>query len=157
MRALTKCDASSWCNEIRVYNATMTTESLGLPHATMSHPWGTAPISAVVHGIMGVRATAPAWSNFTVAPLLGPLKFANATIPTIRGPIIVAAEHGSVSVVIPCNTWARLCVAVDHITSSSKYLELDGIRVRSHREAQHVCVATPVGCALQARVVRSMP
>ena len=134
----------------------MTTESLGKPHATMSHPWGTAPISAVVHGIMGVRATAPAWSNFTVAPLLGPLKFANATIPTIRGPIVVAAEHGSVSVVIPCNTRARLCVAVDHITSSSKYLTLDGVKVMSHREAQHVCVATPVGCALRARVVQSV-
>jgi hypothetical protein len=41
MAALTKCDNSSWCNEIERYNATMTSESLGTPHATMSHPWGT--------------------------------------------------------------------------------------------------------------------
>lgn len=41
LTALTKCDSYSWCNEIETYNATMTTESLGMPHATMSHGWGT--------------------------------------------------------------------------------------------------------------------
>ena len=39
LEALAKCDAFSWCNEMREYNATMTTESLGRPSATYSHPW----------------------------------------------------------------------------------------------------------------------
>lgn len=54
LSALTKCDTDSWCNEILTYNATMTTESMGVPHQTMSHPWGTAAIPAIVHGVMGI-------------------------------------------------------------------------------------------------------
>ena len=77
------------CNEIVMYNATMTTESLGSPHATMSHPWGTGAIPAIVHGVMGIQQTSAAWSTFTVKPLISSLKFANITVPTIRGPIVV--------------------------------------------------------------------
>jgi len=164
LTALTKCDASSWCNEIRTYNATMTSETLGAPHATMSHPWGTAPISGIVHGIMGVQQTAAAWDTFTVRPLLASLGFANMTVPTIRGPIVVAAAPGWLSVVVPCNTAATLCVqpipspgagGTPYHGSSRPppRLLLDGLAVSSVATRQHLCAAVPVRCAAHPRVL----
>eukprot|EP00039_Didymoeca_costata_P011354 m.159020 g.159020 ORF g.159020 m.159020 type:complete len:742 (+) comp15145_c0_seq4:511-2736(+) len=109
LTALTKCDQFSYCNEMRLYNATMTTESLGVPHQTMSHPWGTAPIPAIIHGIMGITQTAPAWSKFTIKPAIASLSFANVTVPTLRGPIHVTATPKNLIISIPCNTMTKLC------------------------------------------------
>ena len=139
----------------------MTTESLGTPHATMSHPWGTSAIVGVVHGVMGVQQTAAAWSSFTVQPRLGSLRFANATVPTIRGPIVVAAAPGRLEVQVPCNTQAKLCLPRD--TGGEKAgpgaarrgtgLLLDGVRVRAAVSDTHLCATAPVGCARSARVL----
>jgi hypothetical protein len=59
---------------------------------------------------MGIHQTAPAWATFTVRPRLAQLQFANVTVPTIRGPIVVAARPNWLSVAVPCNTHAKLCV-----------------------------------------------
>jgi hypothetical protein len=56
LHALTKCDDTSWCAMWQKYNATMTREAFPLPHLpqgqTMSHPWGTAAIPAVVQVLL---------------------------------------------------------------------------------------------------------
>merc|ERR1711865_545356 len=113
LTALTKCDAWSWCYEIKTLNASMTRESLDGVRAngqTMSHSWGTGALSGIIHGIVGVQQTAPAWRTFIVKPLLASLEFVNATVPTIRGPIVVAATPQQLSVSVPCNTQAMLCI-----------------------------------------------
>ena len=50
----------------QVFNATMTPEFGvgGSTDATLSHPWGTSAIPAIVHGVMGVVQTAPAWAEY---------------------------------------------------------------------------------------------
>ena len=161
--ALTKCDADSWCHEIRAFNATMTTESLGTPHATMSHPWGTAAIGAIAHGVMGVQQTAPAWATFTVKPRLGDhLTTANMTVPTIRGPIVVAARPGWLSVEVPCNTRAKLCVQQQRkdptgdgggVDAAAVLLMLDGELVQATSTGRHWCTSEAIGCATAPRVL----
>ena len=161
LTALTKCDAYSWCNEIEQYNATMTTESLGQPHATMSHPWGTAALPAVVHGVMGIHQTAPTWASFTVRPLLATLRWANITVPTIRGPIIVHATHHSVTTTVPCTAAATLCIyrggggaAGGSGGGGERRLFLDGNTVAAVRaEGGFLCAAEPIGCGAGPRVL----
>ena len=163
LTALTKCDVWSWCYEIRNFNASMTRESLDGVRSngqTMSHSWGTGALSGIVHGIVGVQQTAPAWATFTVKPLLASrLEFVNATVPTIRGPIVVAATPGRLSVSIPCNTQAVLCVQHAHTDDdgdnnrSVGLLLLDGAAVGVTRTEQHLCTAPPVGCSAAPRVL----
>jgi hypothetical protein len=121
---------------------------------------GTGALSGIVHGIVGVKQTGVAWSTFTVQPLLATLKFVNATVPTIRGPIVVAATPERVAVRVPCNTQAILCVSsgLDDgggaaLGQAEVGLLLDGLPVASRRTEQHLCTQAPVGCAASARVV----
>ena len=162
LTALTKCDAASWCNEMVQYNATMTTESLGLPHATMSHPWGTGAVPAVVHGVMGIHQTTPTWASFSVRPLLASLRWANITVPTVRGPITVHATPHSVATVVPCTAAATLCLYRPHGGGVAKgvppRLVLDGSAVAAVRaEGGFLCAAEPVGCGPGPRVLTALP
>ncbi|KAH8076945.1 hypothetical protein JL720_10243 [Aureococcus anophagefferens] len=109
LEALTKCDAQSWCAEMRDSGATMTRESWA--GGTYSHPWGTAALVGVSAGVLGVAQTAPAWRNFTVKPKLGNLTFANGVVPTLAGPVAVNATPTATAVVVPPNSRATVCVA----------------------------------------------
>ena len=167
--ALTKCDAYSWCNEIQTYNATMTMEALGHLSATMSHGWGVAPIVGVVNGVMGIAQTAPAWSTFTVKPRLAKLQFANITVPTLRGPIVVTATPTTLSVAVPCNTQATLCLPAIRRENGAFNIDggdlllVDGNVVESvwvaggSSTVKHLCAAQPVGCRANRRVLATNP
>ena len=124
----------------------------------MSHPWGTAAISGIIHGIVGVKQTAVAWATFTVKPLLASLKFVNATVPTIRGPIVVEATPSRLSVSVPCNTFATLCVqqhqrSPNEVAGKGASLVLDGVAIDAARMEQHLCATQPIGCAASPRVL----
>lgn len=155
--ALTKCDDWSWCKEIQELNATMTRETLNFNSTngqTMSHPWGTGALSGIVRGIVGVQQTGVAWKHFTVRPALATLSFVSATVPTIRGPIVVNASRHRLSVSVPCNTKATLCLQQqlgEEDTHST--ILLDGFPVSVHRTSQHLCTPNPIGCASGARVL----
>eukprot|EP01043_Picozoa_sp_COSAG02_P013802 COSAG02_NODE_558_length_20348_cov_6.479431_14_plen_127_part_00 len=113
----------------------------------------TGALSGIIHGIVGVKQTGVAWSTFTVKPQLANLKFVNATVPTIRGPIVVAATPDAVKVAVPCNTQAILCVQ-SHVHAMAKTaLMLDGEEVTATRTAHHLCTEAAVGCGSSARVV----
>ena len=144
----------------------MTTESMGAPHATMSHPWGTSPVGAIAHGVVGVQQTAAAWAAFTVKPRLATLRFANLTLPTIRGSISVAAAPGRLEVGVPCNTQATLCLDATAAAAAAAaatpsrgaplVLLLDGERVEAVEDGRHLCTAAPVGCAAALRTLRTV-
>jgi hypothetical protein len=159
LRALTKCDAESWCNQITVQNCTMTRETPILI-GTFSHAWGTAAIAGAAGGLLGISQTAPTWSNFTVAPRLGGLRFASLTVPTLRGPLVVDANATHTAVAVPCGTKARICARKNGGASAAPgtapaTLLLDGRPVASVSETGlHLCVDS-VGCGASgaARVV----
>ena len=41
------------------------------PNLSWSHPWASAPASAVVWGLFGIRPTKPAFASFVVRPQPG--------------------------------------------------------------------------------------
>jgi len=161
LRALTKCDDESWCNQITVQNCTMTRETPILV-GTFSHAWGTAAIAGAAGGLLGISQTAPTWGSFTVAPRLGGLRFASLTVPTLRGPVTVDANASHTAVTVPCGAKARICArrngeaaAAAAAAVATATLLLDGRPVASASEtALHLCV-DGVGCGAggAARVV----
>ena len=88
-------------------------------------------------------------------------EFVNATVPTIRGPIVVAATPHWLSVSVPCNTQAVLCVQHGHELGSNTAMKavllLDGATVAASRTEQHLCIASPVGCSTAPRVLSVPP
>jgi alpha-L-rhamnosidase len=159
VKALTKCDDDSWCGEIRLRDATMTEEQAysgnGGGSGTMSHGWGASTISATVETLVGLKQTAPAFARFTVKPQLGGLDSLSVKVPTPYGAIWVNATSKEVSVGVPCNTRASLCLAVNAETSGLR-LALDGEAIAGSVAlgSAHSCVHE-VGCGL-ARVVRHL-
>ena len=155
---LTQCSNRSWCKEIEDYNATMTMEDWSpSPWMTYSHPWGTSPIIGVVNGIIGLRQTGEAFSTFEVKPKLGNLSFVHIRVPTIRGHIEVNASTtesgGSVSVTIPCNSLATLCVPHGlgrKSADAAPLLSLDGAAIKGKVDGNHLCVPNYLGCAADA-------
>ncbi|MBW3088275.1 family 78 glycoside hydrolase catalytic domain [Bifidobacterium sp. 82T24] len=69
------------------------------PNTTYSHPWAASPAYLLPEGLLGIRPTAPGYATFEVRPQLGgagergAVDSAAATVPTVRGPITVRAEH----------------------------------------------------------------
>ena len=146
LKALTKCDEYSWCHMMEAYDATMTREAF--TSGTMSHAWGTAPITGTVNGIMGLSQTAPAYKEFTVKPRLGEVKSASVKVSTPHGYIWINATSAgeTVAVSVPCNTRASLCAVVPE--ESTLRLALDGEVLVSdavRMDGNHACVDA-VGC-----------
>ena len=146
----------------------MTTEAMGAPSATMSHPWGTGAIAGVVHGLAGLAQRAPAWSAFTVAPRLATLDYLNVTVPTIRGAIAINAVRAPprLEVAVPCNTRALLCLqrapppraphgprVAAAAPPPPPPLRLDGAIVDATVTPHHVCATRLVVCGAHPRVL----
>jgi alpha-L-rhamnosidase len=110
LKALTKCDQDSWCDEIRSRDATMTRETTSLRGGTMSHGWGAATVGAIVDALVGLQQTAPGYKTFTVKPRLGGLASLSVKIPTPHGALWVNATADSLGVAVPCNSRASLCL-----------------------------------------------
>jgi alpha-L-rhamnosidase len=157
LTALTKCDYQSWCAEMEEMNATMTRESWLDPTATYSHPWGTSPIIAIVHGVMGLRQTSASWESFSVEPHLGGIESANITIPTLRGLITVIANATHTAVVIPCGSRATICAKHGYSSggeaalNDGRILTLDDVPIKREstisKGMSYLCVVN-VGCGV---------
>jgi hypothetical protein len=66
------------------------------PEPTRSdcHAWGAHPLYHYVATLLGVRPTAPGMTSVTIAPQLGGLEWAQASVPTPHGPLQIRAEAG---------------------------------------------------------------
>lgn len=66
------------------------------PEPTRSdcHAWGAHPLYHYVATLLGVCPTAPGMTAVTVAPQLGGLGWAQASVPTPHGPLTVRADAG---------------------------------------------------------------
>ena len=80
---LTKCDNFSWCETMKLWDATMTRESLqvSLQHPPMSHAWGTSPVIGAVTGLLGLSQPSPGFGTFSVRPRLGGLRAIGSGYP----------------------------------------------------------------------------
>ena len=146
VKALTKCDQSSWCDEIRSRDATMSRETTSLRGGTMSHGWGAATVGATVETLVGLKQTAPAYARFTVKPQLGGVERLAVKIPTPHGALWVNATSGAVQVSVPCNTRATLCLLqIDGGVGMRLALDDSVVEQRTGVEGAHACVFE-VGC-----------
>lgn len=127
---LTATGMRSWAHMIYDVGTTITMEAWDdsiKPNQDWNHAWGAAPANAIPFGLMGVRPLKPGFSEVMIDPKMGTLSWADATIPTVRGPIHVRVTNEPnspylVEVGIPSNVTA--CVRVPADTSGQ--LIVDG-------------------------------
>jgi alpha-L-rhamnosidase len=81
-------------------------EMYGRPFGkSLCHGWSAGPAAMLPELILGLRPLGDNWSRFEVDPHLGPLHWAEASVPTSHGVILVRAESsGATLIEIPSGT-----------------------------------------------------
>ena len=113
---LTATGMRSWAHMIYDVGTTITMEAWDdsiKPNQDWNHAWGAAPANAIPFGLMGVRPLEPGFAKVMIDPRVGTLGWADATIPTVRGPIRVRVTNDLrspylVEVTIPSNVTATI-------------------------------------------------
>ena len=143
---MTTCDKNSWCTMLR-NGATATQEAWTTdekPNLSWSHPWASAPATAIARGFMGLRPLQPAYREFMFMPQPGNVTSASMTLPTVAGSIQASfsqpADGGSfmVSLSSPGNTLATVCLP--RLGSTSDNLEVDGKIEAGFARGDYACV-----------------
>ena len=84
----------------------------GFGGGTINHAWSGGPLTILSQKLCGVEPTSPAFKTFRVAPQMGTLTDASATVPSIYGDIKVAiSQKGkamSIHVDVPDGTTAEV-------------------------------------------------
>lgn len=114
LQMLTKTDDRSWYNMLKI-GSTITLEAWDNKYKInqdWNHAWGSAPANIIPQKLMGVEPLTPGYCLAKIKPQLGSLKWADATIPTIKGDINIHIENKeksySMQLFIPANMDAEL-------------------------------------------------
>ena len=95
--ALLADDDRSWLGMLD-FGATMGMEAWNLrvkPNLDVNHSWAAVPLHFFSSWILGVKSSAPGAVDAAIEPHLGPLQWAEGTVPTSAGPVRVRAERQS--------------------------------------------------------------
>lgn len=158
LKLMTSCAENSWCHMINV-GATAVMEAWTRkekPNLSWSHPWASAPASAVVWGLFGIEATTPAFKSFVVKPQPGNLTTASIKVPTMSGAIKASFNQpldGSrfdLYVSPPAGTSASVCLP--KLGMSGTNLWVDGKEVEGSQVRDYICVYN-IGSASKPRQV----
>jgi len=79
----------SWWNMIRS-GSTISLEAWDMkykPNSDWNHAWGAAPANIIPRCLWGIRPKVPGYSEATIHPQMGDLKFSTIKVPTLLGPI----------------------------------------------------------------------
>lgn len=127
---MTATGTKSWMNMINLgAGATMEAWDPSLkPNLTYSHPWAASPAFTVPTGLFGVQSVEPGYASFRVKPQPGTLEHGTITVPTVRGQIGVAFDHGDngdvqMSTNVPGNTTATLSVPTKATEPTTLYVD----------------------------------
>ena len=133
LKLLTDRGPRSWYNMLQV-GSTMTLEAWDArykPNLDWNHAWGTAPANIIPRRLMGVRPLSPGWSSMLIQPQLGSLEWAEAKVPTIKGPVHISVHQSADSylleVSVPAGTSAVVTVPCH---SRRHHALLDGKKCR---------------------------
>jgi alpha-L-rhamnosidase len=117
LRLLTSTGKRGWAHMVYDVGSTITLEAWDAefkPNLDWNHAWGAAPANIIPRWLMGVRPLSPGYERILVQPQPGTLGYAEARVPTIRGPVHVrfesSAELFRLDVRIPANTSARVAL-----------------------------------------------
>lgn len=111
---LTKTDDRSWYNMIRV-GSTISLEAWDnkyKPNQDWNHAWGAVPANIIPRKLMGVEPLLAGFDKVRIRPQLASLAWAKATIPTIKGAILLdvvnTAKEYRMELTIPANMEAEV-------------------------------------------------
>ena len=147
LQMMTSCDESSWCHMLQV-GATATMEAWSRkqkPNLSWSHPWATAPASAIARGFMGLVPTAPKYARFVFMPQPGDCTSAKLVLPTLSGTITASfvvspGVSFNATLLTPANTMAEVCLPKGIPTGNpSNWLLIDGAKVIGYFKGDYVC------------------
>jgi len=143
LEMLTNCDENSWCNMIR-QGATAVMEAWTReekPNLSWSHPWASAPATAIAQGVMGITALAPGYSRFEVRPQPGKLTWAELKLPVLSGFIHARVDRSvsefKLALTVPGNTVASVCLP--KLGDSALEIQLDGKSKTGFSSGDFVC------------------
>ena len=154
---MTTCDTNSWCSMLKA-GATAVMEAWTRPekpNLSWSHPWASAPASAIINGLMGITATAPGGRRFDVRPQPGNLTWATARTPLLAGFVDASFNQTSTSfkltLATPANALARVCLPTLGDDKDLTLL-LDAKPVSGALDGDYVCI-DGVGSASSPRII----
>lgn len=110
-------DDRSWYNMIKV-GSTISLEAWDnkyKPNQDWNHAWGAVPANIIMRKLMGVEPSTPAFEKVRIKPQIGNLKWAEASVPTIKGNINIRVDNASdytLSLDIPANMDAEVFLTV---------------------------------------------
>ena len=145
LHMLTQCSINSWCHMLQ-QGATTVMEAWsrkGKPNLSWSHPWASAPASAIVWGFFGIKPLRPGFQAFHVQPQPGNVTYASVTVPTLSGYIQTTMEHKvgiamRLTINVPASTFATICLPRFEIRSVA--LVIDGATKIGRVQRDYVCV-----------------
>ena len=157
LEMLTQCDTNSWCHMLRE-GATCVMEAWsrqGKPNLSWSHPWASAPASAITWGFMGIQPTSPGFKTFSFQPQPGNVSRASITVPTLSGFIRATLEQNvgkgmRVTLAAPASTLASVCLPKYQLAGAQ--LVVDGVATAGRAQGNYVCV-DDVGSKAVPRVI----
>jgi alpha-L-rhamnosidase len=85
------------------------------PGGEVNHAWTSYPAYLFLKHIVGIQPTSGGFATFDVRPVTGDLAFAEGTVTTVKGPIVVrweknSGDHFILSVEVPANTQASIYI-----------------------------------------------
>lgn len=119
VRLMTGGGLRSYRHILEGLGATLATEAWDSSlkgNMTFSHPWGSAPLSALAMGMFGVRPLRPGFSEFEIRYQPGGVSRARIRVPTVKGAVtaaFVCGEGGRVlktEQAVPPNTEAAVFI-----------------------------------------------
>jgi hypothetical protein len=158
LRLLTSTGNRGWAHMLYDVGSTITLEAWDpafKPNLDWNHAWGAAPANIIPRFVVGVRPLAPGWSRVLVQPQPASLVWAQAKVPTVRGPVRVrfdnTPERFRLEVTLPANTSARVALPLGTRRASSVWV--DGRRVTARTEGGFA-VVDPVGAGVHVFELR---
>ena len=121
------------------------------PNLSWSHPWASAPASAVVWGLFGIRATEPGWRSIVVKPQPGNLSWASIRVPSLHGPVEAAFNQTrcsfNLTLRLPGGVQADACLPRLGRPDTAVWDGVAGQSIDGRREGEFVCVgvSSPLG------------
>ena len=115
LQLLSSTAERSWYNMIRA-GSTISLEAWDnkyKPNQDWNHIWGAVPANAIPRKLMGVEPLEPGFRKIRIKPQPSTLTYAELTMPTIRGNVMVSFNNTpsvkfELEIVIPANTIAEV-------------------------------------------------
>ena len=156
LKMLTSCDNNSYCHMI-LQGATATMEAWTRPekdNLSWSHPWASAPGTAIPRGFFGINPTAPGYKKFSIKPQPGDVEEAQISVPThagmIKASFVQSKAKFELTLQPPANTMARVCLPKLGLDSTE--LTVDGKKMAAQAQGDYMCVDA-IGSGSAARVI----